>query len=55
MSTALFRNEKDTAQSYIRKLNEELLQHTDSGKKLFLLFLLNFTINICLLCKNLSP
>lgn len=28
---ALFRNEKDTAQSYIRKLNEELLQHTDSG------------------------
>ena len=32
---ALFKNEKDIADYYIKKIEEELLQHTESGVKNF--------------------
>ena len=31
-TAALFKNDKGTADHYIKKLQDELLQHTDSGK-----------------------
>ena len=33
--TALFKNEKETAEKYIRKLQDELLITIDSGKQYF--------------------
>ena len=40
--TALFKNEKETAEKYIRKLQDELLITTDTGKQYFSSFLCGY-------------
>ena len=54
-TVALFKNEKDIADYYIKKIQEELLQRTDSGGKnlrYFLLILFHWPTSILAL---LSP